>query len=86
MQDEIAAAVVEALKAKLLPAQEIASHHRTASTEAYTQYLLGNQFRYRDSPQSNQQALAAYQKAIALDPGYAAAYSGLSDTEWRIAD
>ena len=86
VQDEIAAAVVEALKAKLLPAQELASRHRTANTEAYTQYLLGNQFRLRDTPGPNQLALAAYQKAIALDPGYAAAYSGLSDTEWRIAD
>jgi len=86
VQDEIAAAVVEALKAKLLPAQELASRHRTTNTEAYTQYLLGNQFRLRDQPEPNRQALAAYQKAIALDHNYAAAYSGLSDTEWRIAD
>ena len=86
VQDEIATAVVEALKAKLLPAQGLASRHRTANTEAYTQYLLGNQFRLRDTPGPNRLALAAYQKAIALDPDYAAAYSGLSDTEWRIAD
>jgi TolB-like protein len=86
VQDEIAAAVVEALKARLLPAQDISSRHRTTNTEAYTQYLLGNQFRAFDSPETNLQALAAYQKAIALDPGYAAAYSGLSDTEWRRAD
>lgn len=86
VQDEIAAAVVEALKAKLMPTQELASRHRTANTEAYTQYLLGNQFRLRDSPVPNKMALAAYLKAIALDPKYAAAYSGLADTEWRIAD
>ena len=47
VQDEIAAAVVEALKAKLLPAQEISSRHKTTNTEAYRQYLLGNQFRTR---------------------------------------
>ena len=86
VQDEIAAAVVEALKAKLLPAQDISSRHRTTNTEAYTQYLLGNQFRALDTPAANLQALAAYQKAVALDPGYAAAYSGLSETEWRRAD
>ncbi len=86
VQDEIATAVVEALKAKLLPAQGLASRHRTANTEAYTQYLLGNQFRLRDLPDANRLALAAYQKAIALDPNYGAAYSGVSDTEWRIAD
>jgi len=86
VQDEIAAAVVEALKAKLLPAQDISSHHRTTNIEAYTQYLLGNQLRALDTPEANRQALASYQKAIALDPGYAAAYSGLSETEWRMAD
>ena len=86
VQDEIAGAVVEALKAKLLPAQQVAGHHRTANTEAYAQYLLGNQFRLRDTHDTNRRALAAYQKAVALDPGYAAAYSGLSNTEWRIAD
>ena len=47
VQDEIATAVVDALKAKLLAAQEIASRHRTASAEAYMQYLLGNHFRIR---------------------------------------
>jgi tetratricopeptide (TPR) repeat protein len=86
VQDEIAATVVEALKAKLLPAQELTGRHRTANTEAYNQYLLGIQFRLRDSPDGNKRALAAYRQAIALDPGYAAAYSGLSETEWRIAD
>ncbi|HWS61512.1 MAG TPA: TIR domain-containing protein [Steroidobacteraceae bacterium] len=86
VQDEIAAAVVDALKAQLLPAQQISSRHRTGSTEAYTEYLLGNQFRARDVPAANRQARAAYQKAVALDPGYAAAYSGLATAEWRIAD
>jgi tetratricopeptide (TPR) repeat protein len=86
IQDEIASAVVDALKAQLLPAQQIASRHRTDNTEAYTEYLLGNRFRGRDTVEDNRQALAAYQKAVALDPGYAAAYSGLADAEWRIAD
>jgi TolB-like protein len=86
VQDEIAAAVVEALKAQLLPTQQIASRHHTDNTEAYAQYLLGNQFRIRDTLDANPQALAAYRKAVALDPNYAAAYSGIADALWRIAD
>jgi TolB-like protein len=86
VQDEIAAAVVDALKARLLPAQQISSRHRTDSTEAYTEYLLGNQFRARDTPEANQRAVTAFRKAVVLDPGYAAAYSGLADAEWRVAD
>jgi TolB-like protein len=86
VQDEIAAAIVDALKARLLPAQQISSRHRTDNMEAYAEYLLGNQFRARDMPAANQQALAAYQKAVALDSNYAAAYSGLAAAEWRVAD
>jgi TolB-like protein len=86
VQDEIAAAIVDALKARLLPAQQISSRHRTDNMEAYTEYLLGNQFRARDMPAANQQALTAYQKAVALDSNYAAAYSGLAAAEWRLAD
>jgi TolB-like protein len=86
VQDEIAGAVVDALKLQLLPAQQIESRHWTPNTEAYTEYLIGNQFRALDTSESNAKALIAYQKATTLDPGFAAAYSGLSDTEWRIAD
>ena len=68
VQDEIAAAVVAQLKVKLLPAQQVTNPHRTANTEAYNQYLLGNQFFNRNSVEGYRFAVAAYQKAIALDP------------------
>jgi TolB-like protein len=86
VQDDIANAVVEALKAKLLPAQHVMNRHETGNTEAYTQYLLGNQYRGYDTPASNAQALAAYKRAVSLDPDYAAAFGGIADAEWRIAD
>ena len=86
VQDEISSAVVDALKVQLLSSRPLTSRHQTNNTEAYSQYLLGNQLRLRDTLPSNQQARTAYQKAIALDPNYGAAYSGLADAEWRIAD
>jgi TolB-like protein len=86
VQDEISGAVVDALKLQLLSSRPLVSRHQTDNTEAYSQYLLGNQLRLRDTFESNEQARAAYQKAIALDPQYAAAYGGLADAEWRIAD
>jgi TolB-like protein len=86
VQDEISGAVVDALKIQLLSSRPITSRHQTDNTEAYSQYLLGNQLRDHDSPESNELARTAYQKAIALDPNYAAAYSGLADAEWRLAD
>jgi TolB-like protein len=86
VQDEISAAVVDALKLQLLSSRPLTSRHQTGNTEAYSQYLWGNQLRLRDTFESNGQARAAYQKAIALDPQYGAAYGGLADAEWRIAD
>jgi adenylate cyclase len=41
VQDEIAAAVVDALQVKLLPEQQAARTHHRPGPEAYDQYLLG---------------------------------------------
>ena len=56
--------MVDALKLQLLPSQQIESRHRTANTDAYTQYLLGNQNRMLDTTESNSKALAAYETAV----------------------
>jgi len=86
VQDEIAAAVVAALKVKLLPAQHVTNPHRTANSRAYDQYLLGKQFTGRATADGYRRAVAAFQQAIALDPGYAAAYAGLAVAEVYAAD
>jgi TolB-like protein len=86
VQDEISNAVVDALKVQLLSNRPMVSRHQTENTEAYNDFLWGNQLRIIDDPDSNAKARASYQKAIALDPRYAAAYSALSEVEWRIAD
>jgi TolB-like protein/tetratricopeptide (TPR) repeat protein len=86
VQDEIASAVVTALKVKLLPAQHVTNPHRTSDSRAYTQYLLGNQFSNRATADGYHRAIAAYQQAIALDPSYAAAYAGLAVAEVFAAD
>ena len=85
VQDAVAAAVVEVLKAKLAPAQPIASS-RTANPEAYNQFLLGRQLFNRSDLDDFRRAVVAYQKAIALDPNYAAAYAGLAFAEADVAD
>jgi adenylate cyclase len=85
VQDEIAAAVVEALKARLAPTQPVASH-RTSNAEAHNQLLLGRQFQNRANPDSFRRAVEAYGKALALDPNYAAAYAGLAYAEAYLSD
>jgi len=80
IQDEIARAVVDALKVKLLPGRAPAVvDHRPRSTEAYEQYLLGRDYQRRaQTPRNGHLAAEAFRKALALDAGYAPAWVGLS--------
>jgi TolB-like protein/Tfp pilus assembly protein PilF len=86
VQDEIAAAVVEALKLKLAPGRQAETSHRTSSTEAYDEFLLGQQLYNRGEISDLQHSIDAYRRAIALDPGYAGAYAGLAIAESTAAD
>ena len=86
VQDEISAAVVAALKVQLLPTAATADAARTANTEAHNQYLLGRQFYNRTTREGFRRAVEFYRKAVELDPEYAAAYAGLSESEMYLAE
>jgi TolB-like protein/Tfp pilus assembly protein PilF len=82
VQDEIAAAVAQTLKLRLLPDHKLLSTgNRTTNPAAHTQYLLGRQFFNRTNTDDFRRAVAAYEQAIALDPNYASAYAGLAVAE-----
>ena len=86
VQDEIAAAVVEALKIQLLPAQPAANQKRTANAQAYNDYLLGRQFLNRSSPDGYRLAVSAFERTLALDANFAPAYIGLAEAQAWLAD
>jgi len=77
LQEEIARAIVAALKMKL-PGQRSALS-RTASPGAYALYLKGRFWWHRWNPEAMRKAAAYFQRAIESDPTYAAAYSGFAD-------
>ena len=84
VQNDIASAVVKALRIQLLPSEQ-AANLRAANSEAYYQYLLGKGLRSRGMD-GWPLALQAFRKAIALDPGYAPAYARLALAENFVAD
>ena len=87
VQDEIAQAVVAALKLKLLPGQEPNSKlHRTGNPEVYAQYLLGKQLFNRATVDGYRRAAQAFEKALAIEPGFAPAWAGLAHATYWIAD
>jgi serine/threonine-protein kinase len=85
VQDQIADAVVTLLKLKLSPGQE-SSPSRSSNTDAYLQYLLGQERLSRNSFSDFRAAVEAYRSAISLDPHYTVAYAGLALAEAFVAD
>ncbi len=75
VQDEIAVAVVDALKITLLGAAPVT---KAVNPDAYALYLQGRYFYSQRSEQNWQKASEAYQAAIDIDPAYAAAWAGLA--------
>jgi len=86
VQDEIAGEVVAALKVKLLPTQQPTSLQRTSNSEAYEQFLIGTEARKHYNSESLQRSVAAFQRAVALDPNYANAYAALAEAQVFGAD
>jgi TolB-like protein/cytochrome c-type biogenesis protein CcmH/NrfG len=80
VQDEIAGAIVQALKLPLMGADASSVTARaTRSYQAYDLYLLGRHRARQFSAESFREAIAYFQRAIEADPDYAPAYSGLAD-------
>ena len=77
VQDEIAAAVVDELKIKLLAA---APQARATDSRAYALYLQARTIGRQNTAAAYERAVGLYQQALALDPAYAAAWVGLAGT------
>lgn len=82
IQDEIAADVIKQLKITLLGAPKA----KVVEPDAYRLFLKGRQLSRQTTAESLTQAIAEYRHALTLEPGYAAAWSGLSDAYVRQAD
>jgi TolB-like protein/DNA-binding winged helix-turn-helix (wHTH) protein/Flp pilus assembly protein TadD len=86
VQDEIAAAVVRALKLKLTAGQEPSRDEAakielggTRNPDAFDAYLRGSKaYDLGQGASGYQAAIAAYTEAIRLDPNYALAFAGRS--------
>jgi len=81
IQDEIATAIVDKLKVKLIgDSQKIPTIRRTNDIEAYNHYLRGRYYWNRRYEGGLQKSLQYFQRSIENDPLYAPAYAGLADS------
>ena len=80
IQEQVSKQIVDALMVKLTPTEQVALTKRsTLNAEAFDYYLRARGFLYRTSKNNLNIAMQLFQKAIELDPRYAAAYAGLGE-------
>jgi TolB-like protein/DNA-binding winged helix-turn-helix (wHTH) protein len=80
IQDEVRSKIVNALSIKFTEAERNREQKRyTNNFDAYDAFLLGQaSLIKRASEEDNQQAREQFEKAIAIDPGFARAYAALA--------
>jgi TolB-like protein/Flp pilus assembly protein TadD len=79
VEDEISLAIVQALTDRVLPGTQLVKT-QTTSLAAHDLYLRGRYFWNQRSDEGLVHARESFERAIAIDPGYALAYVGLADS------
>jgi adenylate cyclase len=81
IQEQVSRQIVDALKITLTPAEDqVLVKRSTLNPEAFDCYLRGRDFLYRRTKKNVLLAIQLFQRAIELDPHYAAAYAGLGES------
>ena len=79
IQEQVAKQIVEALKLQLTFSEKLSlTKRQTVNAQAYDFYLRGQDYLYRLTKRGTEYAIQLFEKAIELDPRYAAAYAGCS--------
>lgn len=79
IQEQVAKQIVEALKLQLSFSEKLSlTKRQTVNAQAYDFYLRGQDYLYRLTKRSVEYAIQLFEKAIELDPRYAAAYAACS--------
>jgi TolB-like protein/Tfp pilus assembly protein PilF len=80
LQNEVAIAIAENVRVQLTPQeQDLLASRKPLNPGAYDAYLKGRYYYDKRSDTSMRKAAGFFRQAIALDPEYAPAYSGLAD-------
>jgi DNA-binding winged helix-turn-helix (wHTH) protein/TolB-like protein len=81
VEDKLSEKLATALALKLSPTdRQLLARRYTENTEAFQAYVKGRYFWYRWTQTGLQKAIEYFEQAIKIDPNYAPAYAGLSDS------
>jgi eukaryotic-like serine/threonine-protein kinase len=81
LQDNVARSIADEVKAQLTPPELTRlKSSQAVNPEAYEAYLKGRFYWSKRTPEGEHKGLEYFKQAVALDPGYAPAYSGIADS------
>jgi len=87
LQNQVARAIADQIQINLSKPEQVAlKHGRVVDPEAYEAYLKGRYFWNKRTVDGLKKAKDFFDQAIAKDPSYAPAYSGLADTYALLGD
>ena len=86
MQQEIARAVAESLQVTLLGTENQSAQSATANVEAHNAYLQGHFLFRRSNIEDFRKAITYFDRAIELDPNYAAVYAERAEVWTLLGD
>jgi serine/threonine protein kinase/tetratricopeptide (TPR) repeat protein/TolB-like protein len=88
IEDEVADSVVNSLQIELQPQERrTLEAHGTAQPGAYESYLEARGYlRDRQIPENTENAIAAFDRALKIDPSYGLAEAGLGEAYWQKYD
>jgi serine/threonine-protein kinase len=84
IQDEISQVIVDKLRVQLVPGRPLVKRY-TGNLEAYNLYLKGRYHRDKETREGLAKSKEFFEQAIAQDPNYAPAYSGIAELFWLAA-
>jgi TolB-like protein/DNA-binding winged helix-turn-helix (wHTH) protein/Flp pilus assembly protein TadD len=87
VQNQVARAIADEIRVEITPQEQAAlKSAKKIDPEAYEAYLKGRYFWNKRTAEDLEKAVDYFNLAIARDPNYAAAYSGLADTYALLGD
>jgi DNA-binding winged helix-turn-helix (wHTH) protein/tetratricopeptide (TPR) repeat protein len=87
IEDSVSSKVAENMSVRLAGGEkEQLARHYTENAEAWRLYLQGRYSEFRFTREGKERAIEYFNRAIALDPGYAVAWAGLADAYTTASD
>ena len=87
LQNTVARAIAEQIRISVTPQEQVAlKHANVVNPDAYEAFLKGRYFWNKRTGEGLKRAKGYFDQAVATDPNYAQAYSGLADTYALLGD